>query len=138
MTWIHSRSIAGVVLIATFGCGGAPLPEVPEGSAVSYAAHVEPLVLTRCVDCHTTEEPKANLVLEPGTGYDQMVDRASTQVPAMRIVVPGDLERSYLWLKLDQRATVGDGMPRTFLGGKRLPPKELERFRRWIEDGALP
>jgi hypothetical protein len=29
-------------------------------------------------------------------------------------------------------------MPRTLLGAKRLPPAELERFRRWIEDGAQP
>ena len=128
----------GIALAASLGCAGPKLPEVPDGAAVSYSRHVESLVVARCMDCHTVEEPKANLVLEPGAGYEQMVGRASTQVPAMQLVVPGDLEQSYLWLKLDQRATVGDGMPRTFLGGKRLPPKELERFRRWIEDGALP
>jgi hypothetical protein len=105
---------------------------------VSYERHVEPLVLKRCLDCHTNEEPKANLVLEPGQGYDQMVGRRSAQAPGIDIVEAGDLERSYLWLKLDQRPRTGDGMPRTLFGGKRLPAVELERFRRWIEDGARP
>jgi hypothetical protein len=120
------------------GCGGSHLPPVPEGEPVAYAKHVEPLVLKRCLDCHTTEEPKANLVLEPGEGFGQMVGRRSGQAPDLDIVEAGDLERSYLWLKLDQRPRTGDGMPRTLFGGKRLPPPELERFRRWIEDGALP
>jgi len=95
-------------------------------------------VLKRCVSCHTFEEPKADLVLEQGVGFDRMVGRASKQVPEMRLVAPDDLEASYLWLKLDQRPITGEGMPRTFLGAKRLPPAELDRFRRWIEDGALP
>jgi hypothetical protein len=120
------------------GCGESHLPPVSEGELVSYARHVEPLVLKRCLDCHTFEEPKANLVLEPGEGYSQMVARRSSQAPDLDLVVAGGLERSYLWLKLDQRPREGDGMPRTLLGGKRLPPTELERFRRWIEDGALP
>lgn len=128
------------LLLATalFGCGGSRLPVVPEGERLSYARHVEPLVLKRCHDCHTAEEPKADLVLEPGQGYGQMVDRRSGQAPDLNLVTAGDLERSYLWMKLDQRPRSGDGMPRTLFGGKRLPPAELDRFRRWIEDGALP
>jgi hypothetical protein len=56
----------------------------------------------------------------------------------MQLVAPGDLEASYLWLKLDQRPIKGEGMPRTLTGAKRLPEKELERFRRWIAEGARP
>ena len=123
---------------ALMGCGGGALPEVPAGSAVSYERHVEPLVLKRCLSCHTADEPKANLVLEEGTGYGQMVGRRSIQAPELDLVVGGDLESSYLWLKIDQRPRSGEGMPRTLLGAKRLPPAELARFRRWIEDGALP
>ena len=133
------QRVALVLFVAaTAACGGSSLPEVPDGASVSYREHLEPLVLKRCLDCHTAEEPKANLVLEPGVGYQQMVGRASTQVPTLKLVTPGDLENPYLWLKLDQRAAVGEGMPRSFLGAKRLPPAEQERFRRWIEDGALP
>ena len=127
--------LVGSVLV---GCAGNHLPAVPEGSLVSYEQHVEPLVLKRCLSCHTAEEPKANLVLEHGQGYQRMVGRQSVQAPDLKLVTGGDLERSYLWLKLDQRPRSGEGMPRTLLGAKRLPPAELARFRRWIEDGALP
>jgi hypothetical protein len=119
-------------------CGGAPLPEVPQGASVSYRDHLEPLVLKRCVDCHTVEEPKAGLVLEEGMGYQRMVGPPARQAPTMQLVAPGDLEASYLWLKLDQRPIKGEGMPRTLTGAKRLPEKELERFRRWIAEGARP
>lgn len=132
------RAFAPLVATAVLiGCSGG-LPPVPEGEKVSYEQHVEPLVLKRCLSCHTTEEPKANLVLEPGVGYRQMVGRRSVQAPDLDLVTGGDLEGSYLWLKLDHRPRTGEGMPRTFLGAKRLPPVELERFREWIEDGALP
>ena len=110
----------------------------PEGEPVTYAAHLEPVVLARCVHCHTTEEPEADLVLEPGMGYDDLVGPMSTQVTTMPLVTPGDPEASYLWLKVDHRVDIGQGMPRTFLGAKRLPEPEVERFLRWIEDGALP
>lgn len=110
----------------------------PEGQPVGYRAHLEPVVLDRCLSCHTFEEPKAELVLEAGTGYGELVGPRSVQVPESLLVVPGDPESSYLWLKLDDRAAVGDGMPRTLFGYKRLPEKEMELFRRWIADGALP
>jgi hypothetical protein len=127
-----------LVSVILCGCGGSHLPEVPEGATVSYREHVEPLVLKRCLSCHTHEDPKAGLVFEEGVGYDRMVDRPSKQAPAMSLVAPGEPESSYLWLKLDQRPIKGEGMPRSLLGAKRLPDRELERFRRWIADGALP
>lgn len=129
-----------VLAVAVFvaGCPRSPLPELPPDQRVSYRDHVEPVVLERCLTCHTADEPKAQLVLEPGRGYDEMVGRSSIQVPSLEIVAPGDLNDSYLWRKLDGEASVGEGMPRTLFGYRRLPDPELERFRVWIEDGALP
>lgn len=134
-----TRRLAAVLLaVAGAGCGGSKLPALADGQPVSYREHVEPVVLDRCLSCHTADEPKAELVLEPGRGYDQLVGRPSAQVPTMQLVVPRDPADSYLWRKLDGNASVGEGMPRTLLGTRRLPDRELERFRRWIEDGALP
>lgn len=62
----------------------------------------------------------------------------STQRPGMLLVAPGDPEASYLWLKVDHRAPVGGGMPRTLFGARRLPEREVELYRRWIAGGALP
>ncbi len=115
--------------LAPTGAGDAPL---------SYAADVENLVLKRCVSCHTADDPKAHLVLERGIGYGQLVERPSVQVPEMKLVVPGDPEASYMWLKLTDRADVGSGMPRSLFGVRKLPDRELELIRRWIADGARP
>lgn len=120
------------------GCAPYRPPEAPAGEPVRYATHLEPVVLERCLSCHTFDEPEAGLVLEPGEGYARLVGPRSTQVETMPLVVPGDPEGSYLWLKVDQRPVTGDGMPRSLFGPKRLPEAEVELFRRWIADGARP
>jgi hypothetical protein len=127
--------IIGAVLV--FGCG-ATVPDVPKGVPVSYAAHLEPLVIAHCLGCHESEEPKAKLVLDPGVGFGRLVGRRSIQDPEMALVEPGNLDASYLWLKLQHRSPEGKGMPRTLTGTKKLRPAELELYRRWIEDGAKP
>jgi len=130
--------VVAVFVILASACSGVEIPSVPEGVPVSYAEHLEPLVIARCLECHTTEEPEAKLVLEDGTGYGQMVDRASTQIPEVLIVDPGNLESSYLWSKIIHDVEIGRGMPRTVIGSIKLPDEEIELYRRWIEDGALP
>jgi hypothetical protein len=130
--------LAAVWSLLALGCSGVEVPVVPEGEPVSYAEHLEPLVVARCLSCHTAEEPEAHLVLEVGTGYGEMVGRPSTQVPEMLIVAPGDVDNSYLWRKLTQDAEVGRGMPRSVIGSIKLRDDELDLYRRWIEDGALP
>ena len=127
-------SVGAMLLV---GCG-AEVPEVPEGVPVSYSAHLEPLVIARCLGCHESEEPKAKLILESGVGYDRLVGRRSVQVPKMALVEPGYPDASYLWLKLQHRAPEGKGMPRTLTGTKKLRPTELALYRRWIKDGAKP
>jgi len=127
-----------LVALTAVACTRVEVPVVPEGTPVSYAEHLEPLVVARCLSCHTAEEPEAQLVLEVGTGYGEMVGRRSIQVPELMIVAPGDVEGSYLWHKLNHDAEVGRGMPRTVIGSIRLPDDELELYRRWIADGALP
>ena len=126
-----------IVGLLSLALGCTQPPELPEGD-VSYAGDLESLVIKRCVSCHSTENPKAELILEQGRGYEALVGRASVQVPNLQLVVPGDPAASYLWHKMDFTAEVGKGMPRTLFGAKRLPEGEIEFFRRWIDDGARP
>ena len=119
------------------GCG-TPVPEVATGETVSYAAHLEPLVVAHCLSCHESEDAKAKLALDPGVGYERLVGPRSVQDPEMALVEPGDPERSYLWLKLQHTTEKGKGMPRTLTGAKMLREAELELYRRWIEGGAFP
>jgi hypothetical protein len=132
------RLLAAALLVAALAGCGPSLPPVPPGEVVSYARDVEPLVIKRCVGCHAGTEAKAGLVLEPGKGYGDLVGRPSTQAPNVLLVVPGDPEASYLWRKLEGTTAVGKGMPRGMLGFRALPPEELNRIRRWIEEGARP
>ena len=127
----------GVILAIATGCG-TQVPEVPMGEPVSYSAHLEPLVIAHCLSCHQTDEAKAKLILDPGVGYERLVGPPSVQEPEMALVEPGEPERSYLWLKLQHTTEEGKGMPRTIAGSKKLRETELELYRRWIEDGALP
>ena len=134
------RMMVFAVMIAglSAACTRVEVPVVPAEQSVSYAEHLEPLVIARCLSCHTAEEPEARLVLEVGTGYDQLVGRASIQVPELAIVQPGDPQASYLWRKLTHDVEIGRGMPRSVVGSIELPADELELYRRWIADGALP
>ena len=132
-----STPIIGWFVVSVLACG-TEVPEVPMAEPISYATHLEPLVIAHCLSCHESEEPKAKLVLDPGIGYERLVGPRSTQVPDMALVEPGDPEQSYLWLKLQHVTKEGKGMPRTLTGSKKLRPAELELYRRWIEGGALP
>ena len=133
----RSWLLPALCLLVTAGCG-ARVPEVAPSEPISYAAHLEPLVIARCLGCHEAEAPEADLVLEAGRGYDALVGPRSVQKPSMALVAPGDPEASYLWLKLQHRAPHGKGMPRTLTGSKMLRADELELYRRWIEGGAKP
>lgn len=126
-----------LVLIAPFAVGLA-LPGASQGNGPSYAADIEPLFAKRCGDCHTGDEPKADLRLESGAGYEQLVNHPSHQVPELLRVKPGDPDHSYLWQKLEGAGEVGKQMPRTLFGSRQLPGDELDLVRRWIATGANP
>ena len=129
--------IAGCAAFVLGACG-TPIPEVPDSQSVSYGRHLEPLVIAHCLGCHTADEPKAKLVLEQGEGYANLVERQSIQAPEVALVAPGDLDASYLWLKLQHLTETGKGMPRTPTGSKKLRQAELDLYRRWIKEGAKP
>jgi len=82
---MHRMTVLAVMIAAlSTACTRVKVPDVPEGVPVTYADHLEPLVIARCLTCHTAEEPEAQLVFEAGTGYGEMVGRASTQVADAR------------------------------------------------------
>ena len=135
---MRATATAVVTLLFVLAGCGTPVPEVATAEPVSYADHLEPLVIAHCLSCHEQEEAKGKLVLDPGLGYERLVGPRSIQDPEMALVEPGDPENSYLWLKLQHVAQEGKGMPRTVGGSKMLRDSELELYRRWIEGGALP
>lgn len=80
------------------------------------------------------------LDLRPEVAYQNLVEAASANHPFPR-VLPGDKDRSYLWLKLAAKTTPdavpsGLGTPMPTGGLPAIPPKSLELLRRWIYGGA--
>lgn len=91
--------------------------------------------------CHSTETQAGQLVLEPGTSFDGLVEVAAVQAGAVEDglarVVPGDPDASFLWIKLQPGVdgAYGTLMPQGSSTG--LDADELDAIREWIELGAM-
>lgn len=97
---------------------------------------------TRCTSCHAGTMPSADLNLEQGQSYSQLVERASTLDPqGMSLVSIGDPNNSFLIDKLRGRAlgTSGSagyrGIRMPMVGGY-LSETEIQAIEQWITDGA--
>ena len=66
--------------------------------------------------------------------FDNLVNIASLEVPALLRVMPGDPDNSYLIQKLEGTAAEGDRMPLD--SSEPLDPATIAAIRQWIADGA--
>jgi hypothetical protein len=90
-----------------------------------------------CVSCHNSVGSPftGGLNLQHDVAYDQLVNAASSQKPAILRVAPGDPGASYLVHKLEGApGIVGFRMPRN--GPPYLTSGQMTILRRWIEIGA--
>jgi hypothetical protein len=84
--------------------------------------------------CHNAASARAGLVLEDGLTFEATVNVASSQVPSIDIVEPGDPERSYLIKKLRGDSDIsGARMPD---GGPFLSAERIADVASWIDSGA--
>lgn len=100
----------------------------------AYESDIQPIWDAACgASCHTEGAASGGLALDAGP--EALVD-APASVPGETLVVPGDLESSYLWLKLEGRQDEvggsGGAMP---LSGS-LGDNARQTIANWIEDGA--
>lgn len=120
------------------GCSdqGDPTDGEPDG-AISYAGDIQPIFSASCAsnDCHGGPEPALGLSLVAGSSYANIVDQPSLQRPDLRLVLPGEPDSSYLYLKLVGTAGI-DGARMPF--GGTLPQASIDRIGDWIARGALP
>lgn len=104
----------------------------------AYSQVVQPIFDRECVKCHGPKERKAKLDLSPGQSYKALVGVPSREVPGFSLVKAGNLEESYLWLKLDHRSSEGDGMPKGLFFSRKLKQADLEVIKAWIVSGSKP
>jgi parallel beta-helix repeat protein len=100
---------------------------------------VQDKLADNCTPCHTTSS-SGNLtgLHDYNTGYMNIVNVPSSQLPTMDRVEPNDSTQSYLMHKLDGTHLsvngMGDQMP---LGGPYLSQGDRDGIRAWINAGAL-
>lgn len=87
-----------------------------------------------CTECHAGASAPEGLRLEEGMSHGMLVNVASSQVPELMRVEPGDPDNSYLIQKLEGTNAVGQRMP---LGGPYLSADTIAAIRQWITDGAM-
>lgn len=86
-----------------------------------------------CTQCHVGAGAPAGLRLDEASSFGALVGVASTEVPSLLRVEPGDPDNSYLVQKLEGRAAIGGRMP---LNQPALPAATIAVIRQWITDGA--
>ncbi|MEW6269902.1 MAG: hypothetical protein AB1689_11470 [Thermodesulfobacteriota bacterium] len=157
---IFALLAAGVVLAACGGNGSSGFAPDPSGppapgpgpgpgepscqSGESFASTFEAIQKVifekrGCTQqvCHGSAASGA-LELSPAVAYQNLLDAPALGSP-LRRVVPGDNDRSYLWLKLaasTRPGTVEIGGAPMPLGLPPLTENELEAVRLWIYAGA--
>ena len=84
--------------------------------------------------CHDSGTARAGLILTPAQAHANLVGVPSSQQPQLNRVTPNDPENSYLVKKLRGDGDIQGGrMPQ---GGPFLSADEIDRFVRWIQNGA--
>jgi hypothetical protein len=128
------------------GCGGGgggynnnntPPPAAttpPPATNMTLFQQVQTQVLTpNCTGCHVGANAPQGLRLDAANSFAMLVNVASTQMPTLLRVKPGDPDNSWLVQKIDGRATIGGRMP---LGRAALPQASIDLVRSWIAAGA--
>lgn len=142
------RSIGGLIASILCACsgsgvgldaGGEPLNGTSGGGAVPLSADFDSIqanVFTPiCSVCHSGATAPEGLMLDAQHSYSLLVSVASTEVPSVLRVDPGNPSDSYIIQKLEGHAAVGAQMP---LGQPPLPSTTIAFIAQWITDGAPP
>jgi hypothetical protein len=127
------------LLVLATACGElksptAPDPLGPIDPTATFTRVQNEVFTPSCANagCHDPDIQQAGLVLTAGRAYANVVNQASTELPALRRVQPGDPDNSYLYRKLTGAGIVGERMP--LIGS--LDERRIALVRDWIRRGA--
>jgi hypothetical protein len=144
------HQFAAVALASAWLCGcsgsgagldsnGQPLAGSSSGGPLPLSADFDAIqanVFTPiCSVCHTGATAPQGLRLDAAHSYNLLVNMASTEVPSILRVKPGDATNSYIVQKLEGHAAVGAQMP---FGEPPLPASTIAFIVQWVTDGAQP
>jgi hypothetical protein len=128
------------------GGGGGPRPACtpPAQPTVSFATNIQPIFDRSCAfpTCHIGPVPAGGQDLTAGAAYEQAVNVRSTQQPALRRVLPGRPDDSYMVRKIENGPNIsGQEMPlgcpgQPIAGAQCLTPDDIAAIRTWITECA--
>ncbi len=127
-------SISVAVLAALAQDPGRPEGAEEKGKKdISFSSDILPIFTKagKCTLCHRGDNP-SGLDLSPDKAYKNLVKVRSRQDPESFLVLPGEVEKSYLYQKLIEPGKEGTIMPPS---GK-LPDELLDKVSLWIKQGA--
>lgn len=117
---------AVLVLTAAAGAFAWQQESVPQPqSPVDFTRDIEPVFSKSCNSCHGAKTQMGSLALVSSK-------LAMTGGVSGKVIVPGDAANSTLYQRV---AGIGD-QARMPMGGKPLPPAQVDLIRRWIAEGA--
>ena len=102
----------------------------PTEAEITWSKHIQPLFRAACAQCHMDGNQRGDYRVDTPT----LLRKPGESKGAMPLVVPGEPEKSLLWLKLAVREPgIGDQMP---LQQPPLDRHAVDLVYRWIKGGA--
>jgi Protein of unknown function (DUF1553)/Protein of unknown function (DUF1549)/Planctomycete cytochrome C/Concanavalin A-like lectin/glucanases superfamily len=126
-------SLASAFLIAIFAIPGDSAPDARKGSAapepVDFNRDIRPILSDRCYQCHGPDAARRKADLRLDQEASAKAERESGHA-----IVPGDAKGSELYRRV-RADDPAERMPPQ-KSGKSLTAAEIEKLRRWIDQGA--
>lgn len=107
---------------------------LPQSRAPTFR-EVQAVFAASCTGCHSVGGP-APFSLEPGVAFGNLVNAPAQQLSSMPRITPGNLDRSYLWHKIQGTHQQVGGRGRRMPIGPPLSAAQIGTIRGWIEAGA--
>ncbi len=99
-------------------------PVAQAADKVTYEADVKPILREHCFACHNQDDAESSLALDSFEGL-------TTGGASGEVVAAGDLDGSRLWMLVSHQEEP------TMPPDNKLPEKQLQVLRAWIEGGLL-
>jgi uncharacterized membrane protein/mono/diheme cytochrome c family protein len=96
------------------------------GKPVDYALDIEPILMKRCYNCHTGEEPEGAFSL---SSHESAMKGGESGKPA---IVAGNSKASFLYHLVASK----DSSERMPPKGGALSDEQIDLIKRWIDEGA--
>jgi hypothetical protein len=139
--YLCQKNFLAAALIALSGCagngegldeGGRPIQ--PPAANDDFQEIQSTIFTPICTACHTGTNAPLGLRLDAGNSYAALVNVASTEVPSLMRINPGNPDASYLVQKIQGNAAVGSRMPAN--GPPFLTQAQIDLIRGWVAAGA--